>query len=125
MCDVNIEPRRVKGRYVPEQELTVQIADVDGVHVDNMDILESGKSQIGQNLAPQSTSANDKDFDPLTKPFLGLEMREVRTVTRGLLKETESLYHRVPILGRYEDQPSLGFGRCGSSVLASRRRWQW
>jgi hypothetical protein len=31
---------------IPEQELAVQVADVDRVHVDDMDILESRKSQI-------------------------------------------------------------------------------
>jgi len=35
----------------PEKKLAVQITDIDGVHVDNMNVLESSQRQIGKNLA--------------------------------------------------------------------------
>jgi hypothetical protein len=43
----------------PEQELSVQVTDVDGVHVNNVDVLEPSKSEIGQDLTSETTSAND------------------------------------------------------------------
>jgi hypothetical protein len=54
----NAEKRRAK--RVPEEELAVEIADINGVHVDDMNILEAGQSQVGKNLAAETTSANDE-----------------------------------------------------------------
>jgi hypothetical protein len=36
---------------IPEEKLTIEIADVDGVHVDEMDVLEPSQSKIGEYLA--------------------------------------------------------------------------
>ena len=30
----------MNGYYIPEQELTIQVADINGVHVNNMNIFE-------------------------------------------------------------------------------------
>ena len=37
--------------YAPKQELPIQIADIDGVHVDDMDVLEAGESKVGKDFA--------------------------------------------------------------------------
>lgn len=36
---------------IPEEKLTVKVADVNCIHVDDMDVLEPSKSKIGQYLA--------------------------------------------------------------------------
>ena len=41
----------------PEQELSVQVGNIDSVHIYDMDICESHQSEIGENLTPQSSSA--------------------------------------------------------------------
>lgn len=69
-CHYRTWSRRKK--RIPEQELAIQVTDVDGVHVDDMDILEARKSKVGQNLAPESTSADNEDLDSLPQPFLSL-----------------------------------------------------
>ena len=47
---------------VPEQELSIEIADIDRVHVNNMDILEPRKREIGENLTAETTGPNNQDF---------------------------------------------------------------
>ena len=32
---------------LPEQELAVEVGDVNGVHVNNMDVLEASQGQVG------------------------------------------------------------------------------
>lgn len=56
---------------LPEQELPIQIANVDRIHINDMNIFKSRESQIGKNLASQTTSpdaqnlalASQKTFD--------------------------------------------------------------
>jgi hypothetical protein len=40
----------------PEQELTIEITDVDGVHIDHMDVFEATQSEIAQYFTPKTTS---------------------------------------------------------------------
>ena len=57
---------------VPEEELAVQVTNVDGVHVDDMDVLEPRQRQIREDLAAQTTSANDQNLCPISKQILHL-----------------------------------------------------
>jgi hypothetical protein len=47
---------------LPEQELAVQVTDINSIHVDYMNIFESSKCQIGQDLTSETTSADDQDL---------------------------------------------------------------
>lgn len=40
---------------VAEEELAVQVRDVDGVHVDDMDVLEAGEGKVFKDLAAEAT----------------------------------------------------------------------
>lgn len=42
----------------PKEELPIEVTDVDGVHVNDMNVLEPGESKIGQNLTSESTCTN-------------------------------------------------------------------
>ena len=46
-CDA---PRQIS-QNTPEEELPVQVANVDRVHVDDMDVLETGKRKVRKDLA--------------------------------------------------------------------------
>jgi len=47
---------------LPEQKLAVQVTDINSIHVDYMNIFESSKRQIGQDLTSKTTSADDQDL---------------------------------------------------------------
>lgn len=47
---------------VPEKELPVQITDVNGIHVNDMDVLEPWQCEIGENLTTKATCTDDEDF---------------------------------------------------------------
>ena len=38
---------KCQSKYAPEQELTIEIADIDGVHVDDVNILEPCQRKVG------------------------------------------------------------------------------
>ena len=44
---------------LPKQELSVEVADIDGVHVDQVDALEPHQGQVLEDLAPQAAGPND------------------------------------------------------------------
>ena len=44
----------------PEEKLAIQIRHINGVHVNHINILESRKGQVLQNLATQAASSNDE-----------------------------------------------------------------
>ena len=60
---------------IPEQELSVQVTNVDRVHVDDMDILEAHERQVRQNFASQSTRANDQNLALLSQETLHLHSK--------------------------------------------------
>ena len=60
-------------RDAPEQELSVQIADVYGVHVDNMDILEPRQSKVREDLTSQTSGTNDQDLALAPKECFDLD----------------------------------------------------
>lgn len=57
---------------IPEEKLSVQVADIYRVHVDDMDVLESGKSEVGQDLTSKTTSTNDKNLATVSQKALDL-----------------------------------------------------
>ena len=47
---------------LPEQKLSVQVTDINSIHVDYMNIFKSRQRQIGQDLTSETTSADDQDL---------------------------------------------------------------
>ena len=43
---------------LPEQELAIQVGDVDGVHVDDVDAAEARQRQVLEQLAAQAARAD-------------------------------------------------------------------
>jgi hypothetical protein len=62
----------VHGKDGPEEELAVQVGDVDGVHVDHMDVLEAEQGEVLQDLAAQSTGTNDENLARVAEERLDL-----------------------------------------------------
>lgn len=46
--------------FVTKKELAVEIGEVDGVKVDDVDFTKAGKDEILQYFAPNTTSADHK-----------------------------------------------------------------
>jgi hypothetical protein len=46
---------------VSEEELAIQIAQVDGVQVDDVDFAEAGQQQVLEQFAADPAGANEKD----------------------------------------------------------------
>ncbi|OLY82387.1 hypothetical protein AYI68_g3492 [Smittium mucronatum] len=46
---------------LPEQELSVKICQVYGVHVNNVDISKTGNYQVLKHFAPKTTSSDNQD----------------------------------------------------------------
>jgi hypothetical protein len=44
--------------FMSEQKLTVQVAQIDGVEINNMDLSKAGQDQILEQLASDAASAN-------------------------------------------------------------------
>ena len=61
----------------PEEELSVQITNVDRVHVDDMNVLEPRQGEVGEDLTSQTTCADNKDFALVPKKVFDLFQREV------------------------------------------------
>ncbi len=45
-----------------EEELTIEIGDIDGVHVDDVDIIEAAKRKVGEDLAAETSGADDENL---------------------------------------------------------------
>lgn len=45
-----------KGDSVPKEELPIEVGNLDGVHVDDIDVLEARQSQVLEQFAAQPTS---------------------------------------------------------------------
>lgn len=48
--------------HSPEEELAVQVANIDCVHVYHMDVLEAGQCEIGQDLAAEPTGTDHENL---------------------------------------------------------------
>lgn len=57
----------------PEEELSVEVADIDRVHVNDVNVLEASQSEVGENLTTKATSADDKDLRLVTQEVLHLQ----------------------------------------------------
>lgn len=56
----------------PKQELSIKITDINRIHVDDMNILESGEREVRQDFAPQAAGANDEDLALVAQKVLHL-----------------------------------------------------
>lgn len=61
----------------PEEELSVEVGDVDGVHVDDVQVLEAGEGEVLEELAAQAAGPHDEHLDEapnqVPKPGAGIE----------------------------------------------------
>lgn len=46
----------------PKKELSVQIRHINSVHIDDMNVPKPAERQVGQDLASQTSSADDEHF---------------------------------------------------------------
>jgi hypothetical protein len=46
----------------PEQKLTVEVAEIDGVHVNHINVFEARKREILEDFTSKTTSSNDEDL---------------------------------------------------------------
>lgn len=51
-----------QGINSPEKKLSVKVANIDSVHVDNMDVLETGQREVRKNFASKAASTYDEDL---------------------------------------------------------------
>ena len=83
-----------------------------------MDVLEAGERKIGENLTAQATSPDHQYFACLSKKLFDLDIvvgRRVRELWNQRFLPVHQLGTTRPCVG----QVCLGFGRRGSSDLAS------
>jgi len=57
---------------LPKQELPIEIADINRVHINHMNIFEPRECQVGQDFASQTTSADHQYLALLANEFFGL-----------------------------------------------------
>lgn len=74
-------------RDVPEKKLTIQVTDVDSIHVNYMDVREPQQREVGQDFTPQATCANDEDLGLRPQKVFDLQLIRVGKYK----KETEVL----------------------------------
>jgi hypothetical protein len=104
---------------IPEEKLTIKIADVDSVHVDEMDVLEPSQSKIGEYLASQTTCADDKNFALVPQEVLHLleHLSKISCVKNSVGYSP----HPLPgMMDQFEGQVCQGSGQHGNTDLANR-----
>lgn len=62
--------RRTQGS--PKQKLAIQIADVDRVHINDMDVLEARQREVREDLASKAACADDEDLRLVAQEVLDL-----------------------------------------------------
>ena len=68
--------------YAPEEKLAVQVAGVDGVHVDEVDVAEARERQIGEQLATEAAGADDEHLCRVAQHLLRTGARSVKVQGR-------------------------------------------
>ena len=53
--------------YGPEEELAVEVGDVDGVHVNDAQLLEAGEGEILEELAAEPAGAHHQHLHDATQ----------------------------------------------------------
>lgn len=48
--------------HTPKKKLSIEVANIDCVHINDMYIFETRKRQVRKDLTPQTTRADDKDL---------------------------------------------------------------
>ncbi len=73
--------------------MSVQVTNVDGVHVDDMDVLETSQREVCKDFASQAASANDEDFTLVPEEILDLAMRwRVSFSTRSVSEKAQIMH---------------------------------
>lgn len=67
ICTIGIFTNSALPLHIPEQELPIQIADIDGVHIDYMNVAKTRQGQILEDLATQTAGAYDEDLAAVEK----------------------------------------------------------
>jgi len=47
--------------FMTEEELTIEIAEIDGVQIDDMDLAEASKDEVLEELTPNPSCADHQD----------------------------------------------------------------
>ena len=58
---------------IPEQELSVQVTNVDRVHVDDMNVFKARQCKVCKNLTAQAARANDQNLALVAQKALDLK----------------------------------------------------
>ena len=67
-------------RYTPKKKLPIQVTNIDGVHVDHMNILETGQGEICKDFTTQTARSDDKDFALIAEKSLDLIVAEYKYI---------------------------------------------
>lgn len=57
----------------PEEKLSIEVTDVNSIHVDYMDVFESGQGKVGEDLTAKTAGANYKDLGLIAQEVFDLE----------------------------------------------------
>ena len=127
--DIRIDSfQKTKQPIIPEEKLSVEIAYINCIHVNDMNILEASKGQISQDLTSKSSCSDYQDSRGFSEKFLDLYIPEdyyirlrIQTRLPRRLQRTEDLC---------EDRLQSGPGQYGSSVQPNlrsmtRKHQQW
>ena len=70
---------------VPEEELPVQVGEVDGVHINDVNVAEAREGDVLEQLAAQAARADNEDAGLLLQKlaYLEAECRPQRTASAG------------------------------------------
>lgn len=100
--------------------MSVQITDVDCVHVDDMDVLETSQGEIGEDLASEASRTDDENFALIAEELFDLE-RGASGGVSNIRIVRYSLGHQEQSSRPFEDLLFQGLGLCDRICLASRR----
>lgn len=57
----------------PEEELSVEVTDINGIHIDDMYVFEPGEREVSQNLAAKPSCTDDENLALCTQELLHLQ----------------------------------------------------
>lgn len=77
----------------PEQELPVQVRDVDGVKVDDVDVLHAGHGQVLEDLAAETAGADDQNAGRREAGGGGARVELTHGELAGLVRERAGSGH--------------------------------
>lgn len=65
---------------MPKEKLSIQVADIYSVHVDDVNVFEPSQCQVGQNLATKASSSDHQDFCFIAQEIFNLMFEELKFI---------------------------------------------